>query len=217
MEQRERANNFEESLRIAVEGRISNVWTAIPGVITAVNLAKMTVQVQPTVKARVRLQDPPSASQPYTWVALPVLLDVPIVFPCAGGFALTLPITVGDEVLVIFSSRCIDSWWQSGGVQIQAEVRMHSLSDGFAIPGPKSLPNVLAAISTNSAQLRTQDGSAYIELTAAGAVNVKAPGGLNVTGAIVATGDVQGNGHNLSTHIHGGVTTGGGDTGTPIG
>ncbi len=54
-------------------------------------------------------------------------------------------------------------------------------------------------------------------------------GNLNVIGTIHATGAVSGDstaaftgavtgaGHSLSTHVHGGVTTGGGSTGTPVG
>ena len=48
---------------------------------------------------------------------------------------MTFPLSEGNEGLVVFASRCIDNWWLSGGVQSQAEVRMHDLSDGFFIPG----------------------------------------------------------------------------------
>lgn len=210
----------------------------MPGVVTAVNLAKMTVQVQPTIMAYVRAQDGTQS-----WVKLPQLLDVPIVFPCAGGFAFTLPIAIGDEVLVVFASRCIDAWWQSGSKDangnplpsVQAELRMHDLSDGFAIPGPQSIPNVLPNISATTCQMRKRDGSAYVELTADGKVNIVAPGGfkvtgvaevtgkitadagVDVTGTVQATVEVLANGHHLTSHIHGGVQTGGGTTGTPIG
>jgi len=40
--------------------------------------------------------------------------------------------------------------------------------------------------------------------------------GLNVTGAITATGEVTGNGITLSTHTHP-VTTAPGETGAPVG
>lgn len=212
MEQRERIDNVEEALRIAVEGRIANLWTALPGIITQVNLAKMTVQVKPTIQARVRLSD-----GTYEWVSLPVLLDCPLVFPCGGSFALTLPVAVGDETLVVFASRCIDSWWQSGGVQIPPELRLHSLSDGFAIPGPRSVPNAIPGISSDTVQLRTKDGTAYIELTAGGAVNIVAPGGVNITGAVVASEEGTFNGIEVSQHVHPGVQSGGSDTGLPVG
>jgi hypothetical protein len=98
-------------------------------------------------------------------VNLPLLINVPIVFPASGGFLLTLPLAAGDEVLVVFASRCIDSWWQSGGVGRPMEARMHDLSDGFAIPGPRSqakLPG--AAVSTTKAQLRNNAGTVYLQV-----------------------------------------------------
>jgi hypothetical protein len=153
----------------------------------------------------------------YSWQAIKPILDVPILFPRCGAFALTLPLAAGDEVLVHFSSRCIDGWWQNSGLSNQPELRMHDLSDGFAFPGPCSLPNVLGSVSETTAQLRSADGLTYIEIAPGGVVNIVAPGGLNVNGAVVATGEVTGNNITLSTHVHGGIYPGTSDTGPPIG
>jgi Phage protein Gp138 N-terminal domain/GpV Apex motif len=219
MDQRERIGNYQEGLRTAIEGAIANLWTALPGIVQSFNPTQMTVVVRPTVQGLVLL---PKATKK-TWVNLPLLLDCPVVFPCAGGFALTLPIQAGDEVLVIFASRCIDAWWQQGGVQVQAELRMHDLSDGFAIPGPRSVPNALANISTNSAQIRNLAGTEYIELAAGGIVNIVAPGGVNINGDVSVTGKVSAtkngtfNGIDMDTHVHTGVQTGSGTTGPPTG
>jgi hypothetical protein len=220
MDQRERISDFEESLRAALTGWQAGLWTALPGVINSYDAAKMTVTVQPSIKIKRRLQD-----GSYTWEKLPLLLDCPVVFPGGGGFAVTFPVKKDDECLVIFSSRCIDTWWQSGGVDnIQAELRLHDLSDGFAIVGPFSQSKVLASVSTTTAQLRNLAGDAYVELAAGGVVNIKAPGGLNVNGNTVVTGTMQASGeitavgtHTVSAHKHGGVTAGGGQTGTPTG
>jgi hypothetical protein len=196
----------------------SELWTAMPGIVNSVNHAQVTCTVQPATRSLVTGLDGTQK-----WVDLPLLLDVPIVFPSAGGFTLTLPIAAGDEVLVVFSSRCIDAWWQSGGHQnIQAELRMHDLSDGFAIPGPRSLANPLASFSSTTCRLQKVDGTAYLEITPAGAINIVAPGGVNITGPVVAsstiqaTGDVHGAGKSLATHVHSGVSTGGSDTGPPV-
>lgn len=219
MDQRERHEDVREAIRAALDGALVEVWTALPGIVIAddqgrgFNPAQSTCRVQIAIKAQVR-----SSSGTVTWQQLPPLVDVPIVFPGGGGFLATFPIQPGDEVLVIFSARCIDAWWQSGGVQQQAELRLHDLSDGFAIPAIFSVPRVPANISTTRAQLRSSDGSTYIELAAGGVVNIVAPGGLNVNGAIVATGEVTAkNTHTVSAHIHGGVTTGAGTTGGPTG
>ena len=160
MDPKERYNDPEEAFRTAVKGLLSGLWTALPGIINTVNATAMTVTVQPAIMAQQRLPDGTIQQ-----IKLPLLLDVPIVFQGGGNFIATFPITAGDEALVVFSSRCIDSWWQSGNVQTQAELRMHDLSDGFAIIGPRSQPNVISGgLSTSKAQLRTLDGTTAISV-----------------------------------------------------
>jgi len=135
MDRRERLDDPEESLRMALESYASQLWTALPASVVSVNLAAQTVSVQPTIQGSVA--DPAGNVRQ---VNLPLLVDVPLVWPKAGGFALTFPVAPGDEVLVVFACRCIDSWWQSGGIGAPAEARMHDLSDGFAILAPTSQP-----------------------------------------------------------------------------
>lgn len=208
-------NDPETAMRYALSGLQGQMWTAVPCIVQSVDLAAGTITCVPAIKG-VQTSD----EQAQSFVQMPVLLDVPLVFPSAGGFTLSLPVTAGDEVLVVFSSRCIDAWWQSGGVQAPMELRMHDLSDGFAIPGPKSQPNVQAGLNATNARLTVDDGSAYIELTKSGAVNILAPGGLNVTGPINSTLEITAQTETtpipLSTHLHGGVTPGSGETGVPI-
>ena len=104
-----------------------------------------------------------------------------VVFPGGGGFALTFPVAAGDECLVVFASRCIDAWWQSGGVGEPMEPRMHDLSDGFALVGVRSQPHRLSpAVHTGNTQLRADDGSAYVEITPGGAVTAVGPSSVTV-------------------------------------
>ncbi|MCY1211511.1 hypothetical protein D9M69_119440 [compost metagenome] len=145
----------------------------------------MTCEVQPTIKVPVRQIDGTVVT-----VALPLLVDCPVQFPSGGNCSLTFPVAPGDECLVVFASRCIDSWWQSGGVQEQAELRMHDLSDGFALLGFRSKPRALAGISTSTTQLRSDAGDTYVELDPAGKiVKVAAPGGMMLdTPVVTVTG-----------------------------
>lgn len=229
MDRAQLLNDQEEAMRTALTGWQAGIWTAIPGIVTAVDLATMTLSVQPAIQGQVT--DERGRVQ---FVNLPLLIHVPIQFPKAGGFALTLPIEAGDEVLVIWASRCIDAWWQSGGIQKPMETRMHDLSDGFAIVGISSVPNVIPNISATSVQLRNQAGTTYVEIDATGKVKIVSPseielvaplisidgdvavdGSIEVTGDVVADGEVTGNGIPLSTHVHGGVEPGGGTSGGP--
>jgi hypothetical protein len=227
-------NDSEETFRIAFEGQQSGMWTAIPAQVVSVDLTNMVISAQPLIQGIVEDENGNK-----TFVALPVLIHVPITFPCAGGFILTFPIAPGDEVLIIFASRCIDAWWQLGGVQRPMELRMHDLSDGFAIPGPRSVPNAVPAINSSDCQLRNTAGTTYVSITADGKITLVAPseidiqatnvnltGTLNVTGDVDVTGNVNATAEitaqtlgvpiPLSTHLHPGVTSGSSDTGAPI-
>lgn len=236
MRREERLDDPEESLRLAMENVQSQIWTALPSVVTAVDLSKQTVSVQPSVQGNISSPDGSSQS-----VNLPVLVDVPIVWPRAGGFALTFPIVAGDEVLVVFASRCIDSWWQSGGVGVQAEVRMHDLSDGFAVLAPTSQPKKLNNVSSSNVQLRDEAGTTYVEIAPGGkikllgatSIDLNAPtiniagtniningtttqtGNMTMTGQVTQTGGMSIGGVTFGSHKHTGVQTGGGTSGGP--
>lgn len=194
----------------------------------------MTVVVQPAIMAIVRT----ASAQVGTPVQLPPLIDVPVIFAQGGGFALTFPIQEGDEVLVIFAQRCIDNWWAQGGVQQQAEIRMYDISDGFAIPGICSLPNVVPDVSFNSVQLRSKDKKGYFEILEGGIVRIVAPqgnvqvvaqtitiqapqgvtieGNLKVTGSLTVEDDASIENIDFASHIHSGVQSGSGQSGPPV-
>lgn len=142
------------------DGTSNNLRVAIPGIIHEFDPTTQTVSVQPALTENILNPDLSTSS-----VGLPLLVDVPIVLPRAGGYVLTMPVQKGDECLVVFGDMCIDAWFSYGGVQNQLEKRRHDLSDGFAILGAWSQPRVVENYSTTSAQLRADDGSAYISLS----------------------------------------------------
>ncbi|MEL6237015.1 MAG: Gp138 family membrane-puncturing spike protein [Pseudomonadota bacterium] len=221
-----------------MDGLQSGIWTAMPGIIQSFNASAVTATVQIAIKGVVHTPDGKAQ-----FANMPLLVDVPVHFPRGGNCTLTFPVAKGDECLVVFAARCIDGWWQSGGVQAPMESRIHDLSDGFAFVGFFSQATKISGISTSTAQLRSNDGSTYVEVDPTGKiVNVVAPGGMNLTTPTVTisgvinvqnvnsaptamsisgntnfTGQVSANGHRIDeTHRHTGVTTGTGNTGTPL-
>lgn len=218
MRQQEQVGERETALRAAINGKLKSVWTSLPGVVTAFNPSNMTVSVQPTIQGVIT-----DETGGETKTDLPLLVDVPVQFPQGGNCIMTFPISPGDECLVVFASRHIDAWWQSGGVQAPMSARMHNLSDGMAVMGFHSVPRVPVSINTGSVQLRDTSGSTSITLDPnSQMVEIKAPGGLNiiapivnVNGQILATGDVKAANISLLTHRHLGVSTGSGTSGTP--
>ncbi|WP_257819830.1 Gp138 family membrane-puncturing spike protein [Burkholderia glumae] len=176
MNRNERIDDPQASLRAAFGDLRAQAWTALPGIIESYDPGAQTVAIQAGLKVPVRAGD-----GTLTTVELPQLVDCPAQFPSGGNSTLTFPVARGDECLVVFASRCIDAWWQSGGVQELADTRMHSLSDGFALLGFRSQPRVLTNVSTTSAQLRSDDGTTYVDLNPmAGTLKLVAPGGLEI-------------------------------------
>lgn len=256
MDQRERYLDEPETYRVAMEAWQTRIWTAIPGVIkqfpSASGIGGMVADIQPTVNGRIRTKEGEFQS-----IQMPLLLDCPVIFPGGGGVTLTFPIEAGDECLVIFSARCIDAWWQQGfvagkaGVPVNGkqtmdppDLRMHNLSDGFALVGVRSKPREIPSLNTQAAQLRNDEGTLVIgvnPITKAvnvlntmsggtvvvsvtnGTATVTANNGINLNGVtidssgnVVTPGDVTSKGTVLHTHVHSGVSTGSGDTGPPV-
>ncbi|MCP6628847.1 phage baseplate protein, partial [Klebsiella pneumoniae] len=115
----------------------------------------------------------------------------------------------------------------------------------FCIVGPQSQAKKIGGISTTGAQLRTDDGSAFIEVaaggditaTTAGSATINAPeivlngnvtingnlsqgmgergGAATMHGPVTVTNDVTAGGKSLMTHMHGGVEHGNDSTGGP--
>lgn len=203
MDKRERFDFPQEALRAAIDGALASLQTSMPGIIQSFDPQKMTAVVQPAIRAVVTNPD-------YTIreLNLPLLVDCPVVFPCGGGYTLTFPIKPGDECQVIFASRCIDNWWLAGGIQSQAEIRLHDISDGFVYVGPRSQPRTIG-VSTDSTQLRSDSGDTYVELSGTD-INLVSPSNVSVSAGGNISMDAGGNlaltaGGNLSMQVGTGI------------
>lgn len=153
---------------------------AIPGIVQEWDSKQQTVTVQPAIREKL------TCGGQQVEVEIPLLVDVPVVMPRAGGYVLAFAPKKGDECLVVFADSCIDSWWQSGGVQSQAESRRHDLSDGFAILGCWSQTKK-PKLPSSGVRLQNDDGTA----------------GISISGKTVNIfGTVQINGSAYSSHTH---------------
>jgi len=104
-------------------------------------------------------------------------------------------------VLLMFSCRCLDGWWQSGGINnIAPEFRMHDLSDGFAILAPTSQPKALSGISSESFRIMNEDATKYVEISD-DKITIQSDGDVEVYGdnvqvnattvSIISTNDIN--------------------------
>lgn len=139
-------------IKQAIENRLLDVHTAIIGRIERYDHQSQLADIQPVLKrqAKDKEQD------------LPLLLDVPVLFPRAGGFFLSLPIQSGDFVQVIFNETDIDDFLNEPSPRIDSVGRF-TLQGAVAIPGiqPSSKP-ILGAHKTNF--VMGQDNGVQIHL-----------------------------------------------------
>lgn len=114
----------------------------------------------------------------------PLLIDVPFVTIQGGGVALQVPVSAGDECLLLFSDRNIDAWFKEGGQAAPLDGRAHDASDALAIVGLNNLTSALPANPTSEGRLISgtakvgvlKDGSKAFLVQ--GAAKVEADGGL---------------------------------------
>lgn len=209
-----RSGDLAETFKSERETTKNHIRVAMPGIIQSFDPGAVTAVVQPAIRSVETDNDGKRITKNY-----PLLVDVPVVFPRGGGCTLTFPVKAGDECLVIFADRCIDFWWQNGGVQEPVDDRTHDLSDAFCIVGPQSQAKKISGISTSAVELRSDDGATKLSLNpSSGAITGTAPGGFNLNGLkILPDGRLQlVDGSIVDKHLHGGVQSGGSNT-KPLG
>lgn len=162
-----------EPIWMALRQFAGELRVCIPAIVVSFDEDAQTVSVQPAVNEALVL-DAVFTNQP-----LPQLDDVPICLPRAGGFSLTMPISVGDECLVVFTDVAYDLWWQNGGQQNQPDgvKYRHAIGNGIAIFGAWNQKRLLPSYSTSSAQLRSDDGTVVVDV---------APGKITATAPVVS-------------------------------
>jgi len=142
------AVSLETVFATVIEGYLDDLHVALPGRVTKFDATTQKASVEPTIGRRFgRYGDRVDE-------ILPVLTNVPVVWPRGGGFVLQFPLTVGDFVLLVFSERSYDEWLTKGGSRVvpQAE-RRHHLTDAVAIAGVYPDPDVLSTNVSNGIDL----------------------------------------------------------------
>lgn len=110
----------------AIRGELKHVHTAIPGVIESYSATKRKASVRPTIN--IKLED-------NTVLKMPVITNVPVVFPSSSAVSITWPLQKGDGVLIIFSEASLENWLSLASGVDETDPRRFALSDAIAIPG----------------------------------------------------------------------------------
>jgi hypothetical protein len=131
-------------------------------------------------------------------IAPTTLYKLPYMRYHAGVAAVILDPVVGDIGLAVFAGKdCSNVKVGTSEPVPPASFRDNSMANGFYIGG-----------------FLNQAPSVFVELTQGGAVNITAPGGVNINGNVTVSGDVVASGKSLVNHVHTGDS--GGTTSPPL-
>ncbi len=141
-------------LHAAARHASEGTHTAIPAKVLSYNPTSQTVKVQFCVKNPYTDEDGAVA-----WEELPVLDNVPVLFPRGGGFFITVPLVVGDFVWVMFSELATGQWRETGTVPSEAvETKRHGLGHAWAMPGPFPSADPLSGPSASELRMGKEGG-----------------------------------------------------------
>lgn len=207
--------SYLDSLRSEIK---ATTHVSLPAIVTKFDPDKQTISCVPTIKELIYINGS------VTFKEFPELQEVPIEIPRAGNYAITLPITVGQECRVTFQDLCLDGWWSRGGIQSWNDLRRHDLSDAIATFSPWSQPNKIPNYSTSNLEIRSLDNKTKISL-ASDSLDIKKDnaeislksteihlqlGGnsiiINSSGIELTTPNLTINGNPYKAHTHSGGT-----------
>lgn len=153
-----------------------------------------------------------------------------------GTNAVIMDPVVGDIGFAVFAMRDISAVVANKGIGNPGSLRQYDMSDGVYVGGIlNDAPTQYVRFTATGVSIADKNGN-LIEMSAVGITvtgNLVLNGNLQISGTveaigggtyggnfttsgIITGGTVVGGGKNLATHVHSGVTTGGGDTGPPV-
>lgn len=203
---------YTDLLEEVKNNAIKDVRVSMPARIISFDAKSKTAQVE------IMLNMEDAEGNP---VEYPPLIDCPCMFTRGGGFHVVHGYNQGDNGVVLFSDRCIDSWFESGAKTVPMDFRIHSMSDAYFLGAVDNLTDV-SPIIDDAIFIGKDDNSAGLQINSDGSVILKGSSfeiqplttsnGITNTGLINTTGNVIIAGKPVDGHTHGGVQRGDSDT-----
>ncbi|MEM0173066.1 MAG: Gp138 family membrane-puncturing spike protein [Sulfolobaceae archaeon] len=158
-----------EIFRDSVLAITGSMHTALPAIVTAFDTTTNKVSVQPALNKAYLSGE----------MALPILKNVPLIFPNNIIF----PISVGQYVLLIFCERSLDLWKSVGGQVTPKDPRQYDLSDAIAIPGLKPFSDTFE--QNSGTDFKISYAGSEISISESGAIQIKTASTVAIGNEIV--------------------------------
>jgi hypothetical protein len=195
---------LNDAIGLVVDFKLNNLHTALPGSIISYDYTKQKAVIQPLLNKAWTDSTIEVPSVPYQ---MPILNNVPVIFPRSGGASLTFPVSAGDTCLLIFIERSTDLWKTQGGQVTPDDNRKFDLSDAVAIMG------LFPFTETSQA-----DNNSDVKLTYAGStIRIKSSGEIVLqTDSTIAIGTTSVELIKTLTDLFTSVSTAGGFTASQV-
>lgn len=125
--------NLPDVITNVAQRILSEIHTCMPAQIVKYDYVTQKADVKPLIQKQYL---------DGTTESLPIISNVPVIFPRTNNNAFILPVFAGDDagnagdtVLIVFAERSLELWLGQGGEQLPGDTRQFDLTDAIAIAG----------------------------------------------------------------------------------
>jgi len=122
----EGSSSLTQAIENVLQVFLSGINTCLPGQIESYNFETSKVSVKPLIKKKFL---------DGAVLEIPIIENVPAVFPRTSRSGITFPLRKGDKCLIVFSQRAMERYLSSGEDSEPGDKRKFDLTDAIAIPG----------------------------------------------------------------------------------
>lgn len=153
-----RSPELPEVQRRAMRAELRGVHSWMPGMVVKWDPSTSRANIRPLVRVFATLEDGTRAER-----ALPVITNVPLIFPSGDGFCLTFPIKAdadsGTTGRLCFSEVSLDRWLAGTGGLVDSEIDVRfALTDAVFEAGLRPFGNPLRNVPGDHATIGAEDG-----------------------------------------------------------
>lgn len=149
-------NALRERTATQAQMERESAWGELTGKIVSFDPKTQTASIQPDYKPTHNGEK----------IDMPQLDEVPVRFPRAGGFLVTMPIKEGDKVVLRPQMRSSEKFHEEDKYEIEKDTRTNSLSDMEAfLDGGESLQKPIEEFNNGAVEIRTEGGNPKIQMT----------------------------------------------------